>query len=209
MYICKSFKQKNGWSKFYRQEDPLTVSQIVFADNQEDAIQIASDKARDDFIYVDSYYMGLIDSIESASALFIDGDGASEPSGMFMHESSHLIYNDINECKDNDKKTGMCVFDNIIGVYSPYIKKFTREKLIELCRHFFNKPQRDENNIPIIEIQDDSDNEDELIWKPQKGITPACLQYICETYNITHYTFDITNQCFLKYVAKKNTIILH
>ena len=57
--------------------------------------------------------------------------------------------------------------------------------------------------MPLIEIEDDSDDEDELIWTPEKGITPACLQYICEKYNITHYAYDITNQCFLKHVAKK------
>ena len=46
--------------------------------------------------------MSQINSIESASALFIDG--GSEPSGMYMRESSHLDYNDITECKDYDKK---------------------------------------------------------------------------------------------------------
>ena len=57
----------------------------------------------------------------------------------------------------------MCVFDNFLGVYSQYIKKLTREKLIELCREFFNTPQilRDCNNIPILEVEDDSDDEDE------------------------------------------------
>ena len=104
MYYSKSFKRKNNkLSKFYKQKDPLTVSQIVFADTQEDAVQIASDKARDDFIYIDSYYMSEIDSIESASALFIDGEG-TEPSDMFMRESTHLFYDDINECKHYDKK---------------------------------------------------------------------------------------------------------
>ena len=71
MYYSKSFKRKNNkLSKFYKQKDPLTVSQIVLVENQEDYISIASDNTRDDFICVDSYYMGSIDSIESASALF-------------------------------------------------------------------------------------------------------------------------------------------
>ena len=164
---------KHGWSKMYKQEEPITVSHIVFADNQEDAIQIASDKAKDEYIIFDSYYRSEIDSIDSSSAVFIDG--GAEPSGMYMRESSHLNYNDIIDCKDFDKKTGMCVFDNIIGVYSSHIKKLTRDKLIELCREFFNKPQRAANNMPIIEIEDGSDDEDVLInWTPEKGITLEC-----------------------------------
>ena len=116
---------------------------------------------------------------------------------MFMRQSSHLNYNDITECTDYDKKTGMCVFDNFLGVYSSHIKKLTREKLKELCRQFFNKPQRDENGIPILEAEDESDDEDEnLYWEPEKGISPACLQFICQKYNMTHYVYDITNQFF-------------
>ena len=77
----------------YKQEEPIKVSQIVFADNQEDAIKIASDKTLDGLIVIDSYYRSEVDGVETSSALFIDG--GSEPSGMYMRESSHLDYNDI------------------------------------------------------------------------------------------------------------------
>ena len=118
MHVSNEYKRKNGWSKMYKQEEPITVSHIVFADNQEDAIQIASDKAKDEYIIFDSYYRSEINNIESSSALFID-DGA-EPSGMYMRESSHLNYNDIIDCKDFDKRQ-VCVYLIILSVYTVHI----------------------------------------------------------------------------------------
>ena len=129
----REYIRKDGYSKSYKQE-PIIVNQIVHANNQEEAIQIATDKTLNGIIVIDSYFRSIINGVETSSAFFID-DG-TEPSGMYMRESTHLDYDDddILECKDYDKKTGTCVLDNFIGVYSAHIKKLTRDKLIELCR---------------------------------------------------------------------------
>ena len=100
MYISKAHKRKNGWWRLSKQGEPIIVSSIIFADNQEDAIQIAKDQAIDGFVAIDSPYWVTIHSIETASALFID-DG-SEPSGILMRESSHLDHNEITECEEYD-----------------------------------------------------------------------------------------------------------
>ena len=41
-------------------------------------------------------------------------------------------------------------------------------------------------------------------WKPENGVSASCLHFICEKYNINHYEYNITNQCVLKHVSRKN-----
>jgi len=47
------------------------------------------------------------------------------------------------------------VLDNFMGVYGPLMKKFTREKLIAECRHFYkqNDPERLRDNNGNIMLQ--------------------------------------------------------
>ena len=70
----------------------------------------------------DTYYVSECGSITVSSFFIEDGGQPSAPSGMMMREAHHVNYNNITECKLYDKKVGMCVIDNFLGVYSPYIK---------------------------------------------------------------------------------------
>jgi hypothetical protein len=76
------------------------------------------------------------------------------------------------------------VEDNLIGVYGSLIKKFTKEKLIELAHEYY-------------------DNDDDL-WSPEKGYSPKCIMHICKHFNISMYAYDIMNTCFLKYVLTQD-----
>ena len=127
-----------------------------------------------------------------------------------MRESHHVNYSYITDCKLHDKK-GMCVIDNFLAVYSPLIKKLTREKIISECRYYYKEKQseqRDKNDCIMLE-DDTSDTEDEeeedtvwiKNWQPKDGVSTSCLQYICEKYNISHYAYDVVNKCFLKHVT--------
>ena len=41
-------------------------------------------------------------------------------------------------------------------------------------------------------------------WVPVDGVTPKMLYEICQILHISHYAFDATNKCFLKYVSENN-----
>ena len=91
---------------------------------------------------------------------------------MMMREAHHVNYNNITECKLYDKKVGMCVIDNFLGVYSQHIKKLTREKFIAECEFFYKEKQseqRDNNDCPILEDDtgesDDKDDDIAISWK--------------------------------------------
>ena len=178
----------------------------TYADTVEEAKQIAIDEVAENLQMVDSPVITSVVSSEVTSDVFID-DGGEPTSGMMMRNSQVVNYNNIIDCKEYDKRVGMCVLDNFMGVYGPLMKKLTREKLIAECRHFYKQhdPEPIRDNNGNIMLEDESDDEDDSkVWKPEHGISPQCLQYICEKYHISHYAYDITHQCFLKYVEKNN-----
>ena len=36
----------------------------------------------------------------------------------------------------------------------------------------------------------------------ENGITPLFLEYVCKKYDISHYAYDINDECFMKYYSK-------
>ena len=38
-------------------------------------------------------------------------------------------------------------------------------------------------------------------WTIDQGVSPKCVNYVCQELNISCYSFDITNKCFMKYVS--------
>jgi hypothetical protein len=53
--------------------------------------------------------------------------------------------------------------------------KLTRDGFITMCKEY-----NDQN------------------WTPEYGVSPRCVNIICEKYKITHYTFDVNKSCFIK-----------
>jgi hypothetical protein len=39
-------------------------------------------------------------------------------------------------------------------------------------------------------------------WTVEDGISPRCVNSICEKYDISHYVLDISKNCFIKPISK-------
>jgi 5-methylcytosine-specific restriction protein A len=84
-----------------------------------------------------------------------------------MKNSSQLMHNYIDEHKDFLQNTGTCVIDNFIGMYDKELK-LTRDEFISMCKEY-----NDQN------------------WTPEYGVSPRCVNSICEKYDISHYGFVV------------------
>jgi 5-methylcytosine-specific restriction enzyme A len=137
-----------------------------------------------------------------------------------MKNATPLMYNCISEYREFLQNTGTCVVDNFIGMYGPKLDKYisyflessesntqiddytkyflesdttvnlyipgrlklTRDKFIDLCKEYYkNKNQ---------------------CWSLEHGITPQCVNSICEKYDITHYCLDVHKSVIIKSLSK-------
>ncbi len=80
------------------------------------------------------------------------------------------------------KNNGTCVIDTFIGMYGQE-PKVTKEKFIDMCQEYYN--QYNFNRIV------------------ENGISPRCVDLICEQYDIAHYVFDISKIIFYSKYFKK------
>ena len=51
-------------------------------------------------------------------------------------------------------------------------------------------------------IDDDEYEDRPAIWTLSDGITPKMLLDICKHFDISHYAYDISKKCFLKYLSQ-------
>jgi hypothetical protein len=103
---------------------------------------------------------------------------ATQQADMPMKSARQLMYNYIDEYKDYLQNTGTCVIDNFIGMYGEELK-LTRDTFIAMCREY--------------QIQN---------WTPDDGVSPRCVNSICEKYDIAHYAFDVNKACFIQNISK-------
>ena len=102
------------------------------------------------------------------------------------------------------KNEGFRVPDQFVGKYGPKIPRLTVPYFISLCQEFYGvtKPT-------ISDLLDEGINFDDSEgvipkkknWDISQGVSPKCLTFICKTLNISCYSYDITQKCFMKYVA--------
>ena len=91
------------------------------------------------------------------------------------------------------------------GLFKIY-QKLTQERFIQLCYEVRGLQVSNINSLNSLD-KDIDDDEPEMIkntWIPADGITPKMLFEICKILHISHYAFDATNKCFLKYVSENN-----
>ena len=118
-----------------------------------------------------------VENIEFIDEVDETGLKPQKPATMFLKAASPMVYTWTKEERKYLNFDGHCVEDNLVGVYGPLIKKFTKPKLIELASNYYN---------------DD--------WTSEMGFTPNCIMHICRHFGICMYAYDIMNTCFLKYV---------
>ena len=98
-----------------------------------------------------------------------------------MKNATPLMYNCIDEYQEFLQNTGTCVVDNFIGMYGEEFK-MTRDKFIDLCKeYYYNKSH---------------------CWSVEHGITPQCVNSICEKFDITHYCLDVHKSVIIKNISK-------
>ena len=104
-------------------------------------------------------------------------DNVTKKEDMPMKHASQLDYNIINEYKDFLENTGTCVIDNFIGMYGEELG-ITRKYFKCLVQEYYKQYN--------------------INWTVEDGISPRCVNSICEKYDIAHYVFDISKKCFIK-----------
>jgi 5-methylcytosine-specific restriction enzyme A len=98
-----------------------------------------------------------------------------------MKNATPLMYNCISEYREFLQNTGTCVVDNFIGMYGQELK-LTRDKFIDMCKEYYNNKNQ--------------------CWSVEHGITPQCVNSICEKYDITHYCLDVHKSVIIKSLSK-------
>jgi len=111
---------------------------------------------------------------------------------MKMKRSNTINYDYVDEHKKfNDEGiSDQCVINNFIGMYPEL--DLTREQLITLCERFYN---------PSCGL-DANDDEDVKKWTIDDGVSPKCINNLCEKFDITHYAYDAQQKCFIKNISR-------
>ena len=96
------------------------------------------------------------------------------------------------------------MLDQFLGRYEGAIKKLNRESFIELCYHVRGEVRPSKKEISALDrgIEGIEDDDRPNAWCISHGVSPDMLMKICEHFDISHYCFDITRQCFRKYISK-------
>ena len=144
----------------------------------------------------DSWHIVTVKSVKFNSILDVNDEIIlTEIKYMKMKElgTDILNYDYVKEYKEflqTDQKFGTCVIDNFIGIYGEKLK-ITRDQLINIIKKYYN-----ESSCGL----DAGLNID--AWEICDGVDPLCLQHICEMFDLSHYAYDVTKNCFLNMVPK-------
>ena len=181
-------------------QDSLFDSRVIEAKSEEEAkkIMIAEIELafnQDEYSAAARYNVEAINFIDAVNESTLT---TQHPSQMKMKYAEHIDYSFTNEEKKFLDKVplngGTCVIDNFVGMYGKELK-ITRDDFIKLHQEYYNN---------IFSLSSDLDEGLKIseMWKIEDGITPLFLEYVCKKYDISHYAYDINNECFMKYISQ-------
>ena len=183
------------------------VSKTIQAGSIDEAKELFVNECMNDFLPKYSRGKTTMKTIEYTSVIDQSEMKATPTEDMMMKRAKAVQYTFFPEVSDkHEKNDGHCVFNTFIATYSKYIKKLTQERFIELCYQVRGIQVSNINSLNSLD-KDIDDDEPEMIkntWEPKDGVSPKMLIEICKILHISHYSFDATNKCFLKYVSENN-----
>ena len=130
------------------------------------------------------------------------GQSSSESKAL-MKASLPVIYEYIPNDESLNNNNGFCVPDTFLGIYADKIKSLTLDKFTDLCYEARGESKAEVKQVSLLDVGiiDDEDNTTKQ-WQLSDGVSPEMLCKICEKLDISHYAFDITKKCFLKYTSR-------
>jgi len=202
----KYAKTTNKGRKEYDKEyhDEFQEAKEIRARSDTKAREIFEALARDDF-GVDGYSKKThVDRVVITSTTLSTTYTAKSEADVQMKAVKFPKYHFIPSDDKLLKNDGFCVPDQFVGKYGPKIPRLTVPYFISLCEEFYGVTKMTLGESVDIDINYDSS--DDVIpkkknWDISQGVSPKCLTYICTTLNISCYSFDITQKCFMKFVA--------
>ena len=205
-------------TKEYKYDKKISVGQSVQAFSLEEAKQKFTKLVKDAETILrrrdsdsPNYYYRDVDSVsidnitQQENGVFIDKNNQEyQPRNeltTYMRRSKPVIYEFIPNDEKFNKNENFCVSDTFLGIYSPLIKSLTLDKFISLCYEVRGEKQDEIKQINLLDVGIIDDEEKPEKWKLEDGVSPHMLNEICKKLNISHYAFDITKQCFIKYIS--------
>jgi energy-coupling factor transporter ATP-binding protein EcfA2 len=176
----------------------ITESKIIDAYTLEQAKSKYSKKIRQLYNFEDSQKIATIKDINFISVLSVDEPAINKSLSVMRMKAASVLNTDYEYVKefkgylDTDKN--MCVVNNICGFFKDQFK-ISEELFIKMCHEYYNKIDKVEYSSPL-DYGIDSDK-----WDVSDGVSPSCLQWFCQQKNISHYAYDVFNNCFIKNVS--------
>ena len=114
---------------------------------------------------------------------------------MAMRAATYVDYDFIPADTTHLKNEGFCVIDHLLGKY-----KDLEERMSQWIKDNWNTGSDDDDEFMSGLCASDYDEFGCLLrrpfWTSSKGITPLMVQTLCIAFDISHYAYDITRQCF-------------
>ena len=193
------------YPKEFKEEYP--EGKEVRAKSLEAAKDIFMKQAAADFDFDRGYWKTVhVNSVEITSATPITAYKAINQGDVLMKAAKipkyHFIPSD-DRLLEND---GFCVLDQLVGIYGPLIRKLTRPYVVEKCNEFYGVEPMTLGEQLDADLSDSDDEEErpnkrKKRWTIEQGVSPKCVQFICQELDISCYSFDITQKCFMKHVS--------
>ena len=203
-YVTNQSKRGN---KIYYDNKP--VSKAITATSRENAIEkfkaiiMAESLKNGTGADTSEFKHESVDDFDEIAINSFDEIDASSEMDMFLKCAKPMIYDFIPSKETYNKNEGFCVPDVMITVYQKYIPTLNLKRFTDLCYQVRGEKPQQPNMLSLLDSGIDQDEEDikNKKWELKDGVTSKMLCDICKILDISHYSFDITNKCFLKHIS--------